>query len=121
MPIFDDFHLVDDAPDVQLIAREIVNHAPERLTVVFASRRTPSIAMAKLRATGEVAELTTDDLRFDPDETERLFRETYHRTLEPDALQMSPPAQRAGRPRCNWSMPRFEIGRPRRSVGSCAA
>ena len=37
--IFDDFHLVDDAPDVQFIAREIVARAPERLTIVFASRR----------------------------------------------------------------------------------
>ena len=84
--IIDDFHLVDEAPDAQLIAREIVAHAPERLTIVFASRRSPGIPMAKLRATGEVAELTTDDLRFDAQETEQLFRETYRRTLEPDVL-----------------------------------
>jgi ATP/maltotriose-dependent transcriptional regulator MalT/DNA-binding SARP family transcriptional activator len=84
--IFDDFHLVDDAIDAQVIAREIVANAPERLTIVFASRRAPGIPMARLRATGEVAELTTDDLRFDATETERLFRETYHRALEPDVL-----------------------------------
>ena len=84
--IFDDFHLVDEAPDVQYIAREIVARAPERLTVVFASRRAPGIPVARLRATGEVAELTTDDLRFDADETDRLFREAYGRDLEPDVL-----------------------------------
>ena len=84
--IFDDFHLVDDAPDVQLIVRELVDRAPERLTLVFASRRPPGIPIAKLRAVGEVAELTRDDLRFDADETSRLFRETYGRTLEPDVL-----------------------------------
>jgi ATP/maltotriose-dependent transcriptional regulator MalT/DNA-binding SARP family transcriptional activator len=84
--IFDDFHLVDDAPDVQFIARELVARAPERLTIVFASRRAPTIPIARLRATGEVAELTTDDLRFDPDETDRLFREAYGRDLEPDVL-----------------------------------
>ena len=84
--IFDDYHLVDDAPDVQLIVRELVARAPERLTIVFASRRPPGIPIAKLRAVGEVAELDRDDLRFDADETSRLFRETYGRTLEPDVL-----------------------------------
>ena len=85
--IFDDFHLVDEAPDVQFIVREIVARAPERLTIVFASRRAPGIPIARLRAIGEVAELTTDDLRFDADETDRLFREAYGRDLD------------AGRPR----------------------
>ncbi len=84
--IFDDFHLVDESPDAQLIARELVARAPERLSIVFASRRAPEIPMSKLRATGEVAELSTDDLRFDADETASLFRDTYHRTLEPDVL-----------------------------------
>src|SRR5690242_1610 len=36
--IFDDFHLVDDAPDARVIARELVVRAPERMTIVFASR-----------------------------------------------------------------------------------
>ena len=84
--IFDDFHLVDDAPDVQMIVRELVDRAPERLTMIFASRRSPGIPIAKLRAIGEVAELTRDDLRFDADETSRLFSESYGRTLEPDVL-----------------------------------
>jgi ATP/maltotriose-dependent transcriptional regulator MalT/DNA-binding SARP family transcriptional activator len=84
--ILDDFHLVDDSPDVRLIARELVARAPERLSIVFASRRPPTIPLARLRATGEVAELGTDDLRFDPTETRRLFAETYGRNLEPDVL-----------------------------------
>ena len=46
--IFDDFHLVDESPDVQLIAREIVARAPERLTIVFASRRAPGHPLARL-------------------------------------------------------------------------
>lgn len=84
--ILDDFHLVDDSSDVRLIARELVARAPERLSIVFASRRTPTIPLARLRAAGEVAELGTDDLRFDATETQRLFAETYGRTLEPDVL-----------------------------------
>jgi len=75
--IFDDFHLVDDAPDARVIARELVDRAPERMTVVFASRRPPSIPLSRLRSVGEVAELGTDDLRFDAAETAQLFTETY--------------------------------------------
>jgi ATP/maltotriose-dependent transcriptional regulator MalT/DNA-binding SARP family transcriptional activator len=84
--IFDDFHLVDEAQDMRYIARELVARAPERLSLVFASRRGPTIPLARLRANGEVAELGTHDLRFDASETARLFSETYGRTLEPDVL-----------------------------------
>ncbi|HKB27839.1 MAG TPA: hypothetical protein VKC59_02350, partial [Candidatus Limnocylindrales bacterium] len=84
--IFDDFHLVDDAPEIRHIAKELLARAPERLSFVFASRRTPPIRLARLRALGEVAELSTDDLRFDPAETERLFRETFEMRLEPGLI-----------------------------------
>ncbi len=40
--ILDDFHLVDESPDVRLIVRELVARAPERLSIVFASRRAPT-------------------------------------------------------------------------------
>jgi LuxR family maltose regulon positive regulatory protein len=80
--ILDDFHLVDDNADIRHITRELLSRAPERLTFVFASRRVPPVPLARLRALGEIAELATDDLRFDEAETERLFRETYDMPLE---------------------------------------
>jgi DNA-binding SARP family transcriptional activator len=84
--VLDDFHLVDESPDIRAIARELVARAPERLSIVFASRRVPSIPLARLRASGDVAEIGTDDLRFDREETAQLFSETYGRNLEPDVL-----------------------------------
>ena len=84
--ILDDFHLVDDAPDVRLITKELLARTPERLTIVFASRRPPSVPLARLRAVGEVAELGTGELRFDAAETAELFTHTYGRRLEPDVL-----------------------------------
>jgi ATP/maltotriose-dependent transcriptional regulator MalT/DNA-binding SARP family transcriptional activator len=84
--ILDDYHLVDDVPDVRGVIRDLIARAPERLTFVFVTRRPPTIPVARLRAQGEVAELTTDDLRFDAEETERLFRESYGRALEADVL-----------------------------------
>jgi ATP/maltotriose-dependent transcriptional regulator MalT/DNA-binding SARP family transcriptional activator len=84
--ILDDFHVADDVPDIKHIARELVARGPERLTLVFSSRRMPAVPVARLRARGEVAELRTADLRFSPDETEALFKETYGRPLDRDVL-----------------------------------
>ena len=84
--VFDDVHMVDDSPDIRHVLRELLARGPERMSFVFASRREPPIRLARLRALGEVAELGTDDLRFDAAETERLFRETYEMRLEPSAL-----------------------------------
>ncbi len=84
--ILDDFHLVDDAADARYLASALLNSGPDRMTVIFASRRLPPIPLARLRAAGEVAELGTDDLRFDLDETTALFNVTYGRELEQDVL-----------------------------------
>ncbi|HET9522551.1 MAG TPA: hypothetical protein VFO73_15995, partial [Candidatus Limnocylindrales bacterium] len=84
--ILDDFHVADDVPDIRHIAKLLIERAPERLTLVFASRRTPPVPVARLRALGEMAELLTTDLRFSDAETAALFNETYGRPLEPDVL-----------------------------------
>ena len=47
----------------------------------------PAFPLARLRAVGDVAELGTDELRFDAAETAQLFTETYGRRLDPDVLE----------------------------------
>ncbi len=84
--ILDDFHLVDESPDIRLIVRDMVARGPDRLSIVFASRHPPTIPLAGLRAAGNVAEIGTEHLRFDAVETGRLFAETYGRVLEPDVV-----------------------------------
>ncbi len=84
--IIDDYHVVDESAEIRHVMRQLIARAPERMTFVFAGRRHPSIPLARLRALGEVVELTAQDLRFDGSETEQLFRETYGRPLEPDVL-----------------------------------
>ena len=84
--ILDDFHLVDDVAEIREVLNEFVGRAPDGLTIVLAGRRPPSLALARLRSTGSVVELRTDDLRFDLAESERLFRETYGRILDQDLL-----------------------------------
>ena len=84
--ILDDYQQVDDVPEIREIVRELVLRGPDRLAVVIASRTRPTLPLARLRAIGEAAEIGTDDLQFDRDETERLFRDAYHDPLERELL-----------------------------------
>src|SRR5207249_2323576 len=72
--------------DIREFMKAVVGRAPAGLTLIFAGRRTPSLPLSRIRAMGEVAELRSDDLRFQPDETDKLFRETYRREIEADIV-----------------------------------
>jgi len=85
--LLDDYQVVDDVPEIREIVRELLVRGPERLTLVISTRLSPTLPVARLRALGEIAELSTADLRFDRDEMERLFRETYRHPLEADLLE----------------------------------
>jgi ATP/maltotriose-dependent transcriptional regulator MalT/DNA-binding SARP family transcriptional activator len=84
--ILDDYHSIDDGPDVRMIVRRLIESMPERFTVIVSSRREPSIPVARLRSLGEIAELRSSDLRFSATETEALFNGTYGRDLDHDTL-----------------------------------
>ncbi len=82
--VLDDVPTIDGAPEIVEILRTLLTRAPERLCFVLVGRRTPRIPLGRLRARGEVADLGTDMLRFDPRETDRLFRDVYGQPLAPD-------------------------------------
>lgn len=84
--IFDDYHLVDGEPDIGRIVQRMIRSAPERMSLVFLTRRRPTLRVARLHALDEIRELGRDELRFNRDETERLFSEAYKQPLEPDVL-----------------------------------
>ncbi len=84
--LLDDYQVVDDVPEIREIVRELLVRGPERLALLISTRRTPTLPLARLRALGEVAELSTADLRFDRVEMEQLFRETYGHPLEADLI-----------------------------------
>src|SRR5205807_1662175 len=84
--LLDDYHLVDGVPDIREFMKGLVARAPVGLTLIIAGRRAPSVPLSRLRAMGEVADLRSDDLRFQPAETDRLFRETYRREIDADIV-----------------------------------
>jgi LuxR family maltose regulon positive regulatory protein len=71
--ILDDYHLVQ-APQVHQSLGFLLEHLPAGLRLVVASRADPPLALARLRARGQLAELRERDLRFTPEEAAELLR-----------------------------------------------
>jgi LuxR family transcriptional regulator, maltose regulon positive regulatory protein len=72
--VLDDYHLIDAQP-VHTSLTFLVEHLPPALHLVLASRADPPLPLARLRASGQLAELRTDDLRFSEQEAADLLRE----------------------------------------------
>ena len=70
--VLDDYHLID-APVVHELVDFLLEHRPPNLHVVLASRADPPLALARLRARDELAELRVADLRFTPAEAAALL------------------------------------------------
>jgi LuxR family transcriptional regulator, maltose regulon positive regulatory protein len=72
--VLDDFHVIE-APPVHQSVEALLAHLPPRLRLVLASRSDPPLALARLRASGQLTELRAAELRFTPEEAEALLRE----------------------------------------------
>lgn len=73
--VFDDMHTVSD-PRVFEFLRKLLELAPPNWTVIISSRTPPPLPLARMRARGELAEFGQADLRFTPQETRLLLRES---------------------------------------------
>ena len=61
--VLDDYHLIDSQP-VHASLGFLLEHRPPGLHLVLASRADPPLALARLRARGQLAELRAAELRF---------------------------------------------------------
>lgn len=86
MLVIDDFHLIDDDADCRSVVGQLVDKAPDRFCVVIASRRASPLGFGRLRAAGDVSDLTTDDLRFDVSETAQLLVDAHGQALDADVV-----------------------------------
>jgi DNA-binding SARP family transcriptional activator len=84
--VLDDFHLVDDSEEARDFVTRLILESPAWLRFVISSRRMPTLQLARLAGMGEVAQITTDELRFTNSETDRLFADGYGVALDPDVL-----------------------------------
>jgi LuxR family maltose regulon positive regulatory protein len=72
--ILDDYHLVVN-PAVHEQVAFVIGRMPVNLHVVLATRSDPPLPLARLRACGDLAELRSDELRFEVHEAERLLND----------------------------------------------
>jgi LuxR family maltose regulon positive regulatory protein len=83
--VLDDYHSIDAAP-VHTSLMFLLDHLPRGLHLVLASRADPPLALARLRARGQLAELRAAELRFTTGEASALLREAAGAVVPEDAL-----------------------------------
>src|SRR5215218_3233532 len=83
--VLDDYHLIEAQP-VHASVGFLVEHRPPTLRLVLASRADPPLALARLRARGQLAELRERDLRFTSGEAAALLREAVGPNLPPESV-----------------------------------
>lgn len=85
--ILDDYHLVVGRAVHEQLAF-FISRMPANLHLVLATRSDPALPLARLRASGELAEVRTDDLRFGPVEADRLLNDVIGLGLAPKDIQL---------------------------------
>ena len=76
--VLDDYHLIASQP-VHASLGFLLDHRPPGLNLVLASRSNPPLALARLRARGQLTELRAADLRFTADEAAALLQQVTTR------------------------------------------
>ncbi|MGD2050461.1 MAG: LuxR C-terminal-related transcriptional regulator [Chloroflexota bacterium] len=66
--VLEEYHLIT-APSVHQAVTFLLDHLPPLLQLVVTTRSDPPLPLSRLRASGELIEIRTDDLRFSTEET----------------------------------------------------
>lgn len=81
----DDLHVLWGTEAEATIER-LLAHLPPGIVMVAATRRSPGFNISRLRVSGDLFEIGTEDLRFRSWEVDRLFFDFYNEPLRPDEL-----------------------------------
>ncbi len=81
----DDLHLIRE-PAIFLALDYLAAHCPAMMRIVIGTRQDPPLALARLRARGQLAELRQAELRFTPAETALFLNDVHDLALTSDAL-----------------------------------
>ena len=83
--IIDDLHTLEDSPAERTLER-LIDYAPPSIAFLIGSRALPGFNLSRLRVSGSLLEIGSEDLRFRSWEVERLFRDFYRAPLPPEEL-----------------------------------
>lgn len=81
--VLDDYHLIDAEPVDRALAF-LLDHMPSQLCLVIATREDPPLALARLRARGQLAEVRASDLRFTLGEAVEFLNQVMGLSLTPE-------------------------------------
>ncbi len=70
--VLDDYYRLS-SPEIDALVRDLVTSSPPQFYLLIISRLRPAINLPQLLATGHAIEVTAEDLRFSPAETEQAF------------------------------------------------
>jgi LuxR family maltose regulon positive regulatory protein len=65
--VFDDYHLITSS-EIHEVLAFIIEHQPEQMHVMIATRADPSLPISRLRARDQLTKIRENDLRFTDDE-----------------------------------------------------
>ncbi|MCC7163412.1 MAG: hypothetical protein IT331_13030 [Anaerolineae bacterium] len=85
--VLDDYHLMQ-SPEIQTMMSMLLRQVPSSTHLVITARHDVPLPLAKLRATGQLLELRSPDLRFTSAETHELLNQMLDRDLSPEPLEM---------------------------------
>ena len=83
--VIDDLHTLEDSP-AELTLERLIDYAPPSITFVMGTRALPGFNLSRLRVSGSLLEIGSEDLRFRSWEVEHLFRDFYREPLPPEEL-----------------------------------
>lgn len=72
--VLDDYHVIE-APEVHEAVTFLLDHAPDHLHLLIATRSDPPLPLSRLRSRGQLTEVRAADLRFAPAEAKTFLNE----------------------------------------------
>ncbi len=79
--VLDDYHVIT-APEVHEAIAFLLDHAPDQVHLMVATRADPPLPVARLRSRGQLVEIRGADLRFTPDEAQQFLNQAMGLELE---------------------------------------
>ena len=75
--VLDDYHLID-TPPIQALLGFLIEHLPDNMHLIIASRSDPSLPLARVRSLHQLTEVRAADLCFNPEEISTLFNKKWN-------------------------------------------
>ncbi|TCO50189.1 LuxR family maltose regulon positive regulatory protein [Kribbella antiqua] len=72
--VLDDYHVIE-APEVHEAMTFLLDHGPDQLHLLVATRSDPPLPLSRLRSRGQLTEVRAADLRFEPAEAREFLNE----------------------------------------------